>query len=118
VHLPAGGLPPSAVKRTFPHLLVGFSAHSLEEALYAQRESADFITLSPVFRTTSHPEARPLGLEGLREIARRVNIPIYALGGVTWDRRELCLKNGAYGVAGITIFLNGKDKEADSGGGA
>jgi len=118
VHLPEAGMPPGAVKKLAPHLLVGYSAHSPEGVLYAQRESADFVTLSPIFRTGSHPDAEPLGPEILREISEQVNVPIYALGGVTWDRVETCLKNGAYGVAGITMFLNGEDEGSDLRGGA
>ncbi|WP_333784952.1 thiamine phosphate synthase [Thermocrinis sp.] len=105
VHLPTNGLPPSVVKRIAPELIVGYSAHSLEEALYAQKEGADFITLSPIFQTSSHPETKPLGLSYLREVASKVSIPVYALGGITWEKIKLCYKNGAYGVAGITLFL-------------
>lgn len=114
VHLPERSFPPSVVKRLFPELLVGFSAHSLESALYAQEEGADFITLGPVFKTTSHPEAKPLGGVKLKEVAQQVNIPIYALGGITWDRIKLCYKNGAYGVAGITMFLHDGNERADT----
>ena len=105
VHLPERSFPPSVVKDMFPDLKVGFSAHDLESALYAEREGADFITLSPIFKTSSHPEAKPLGGVKLKEISEKVNVPIYALGGVTWDRIKICYKNGAYGVAGITMFL-------------
>ncbi|MDQ7082303.1 MAG: hypothetical protein Q9N34_04485 [Aquificota bacterium] len=35
-----------------------------------------------------------------------MSIPVYALGGVTWERIKLCYKNGAYGVAGITICID------------
>ncbi len=106
VHLPEKSFPPSVVKKLFPQLIVGFSAHSLESAKYAQEEGADFITLGPVFKTSSHPEAKPMGTLKFKEIAQSVNIPVYALGGITWDRIKLCYKNGAYGIAGITIFLN------------
>ena len=105
VHLPRNGLPPSVVKRIAPKLLVGYSAHSLEEALFAQEEGADFITLSPIFKTASHPEVEPLGLSYLREVSSKLKIPVYALGGITWEKIKLCYKNGAYGVAGISLFL-------------
>jgi len=105
VHLPQNSLPPSVVKRIKKDLIVGFSAHDLESALYAQEEGADFITLSPIFKTSSHPEAEPIGLDTLREVSNRLSIPVYALGGITWDKIKLCYKNGAYGIAGITLFL-------------
>ena len=111
VHLPEKSFPPSVVKSLFPDMIVGFSAHSLESVRYAEEEGADFVTLGPVFRTTSHPEVEPIGTLKLKEVSEKVNIPIYALGGVTWDRIKLCYKNGAYGIAGITIFLNGYEDE-------
>ncbi|RMH80259.1 MAG: thiamine phosphate synthase [Acidobacteria bacterium] len=105
VHLPKDGLPPRVVKELSPDLIVGFSAHSLEEALRAQEEGVDFITLSPIFKTSSHPEVEPLGLTPLKEVSERLSIPVYALGGIRWERIKLCYKNGAYGVAGIGLFL-------------
>ncbi len=110
VHLPENGIPPKAVKEIAPGLLVGYSAHSLESALYAQEQGADFITLSPIFETSSHPKAKPLGLIYMQEVAKRVQIPIYALGGITWDRIKLCYKNGAYGVAGISLFIPSQER--------
>ena len=106
VHLPEKGLPPSVVKKIAPKLLVGYSAHSLEQALCAQEEGADFITLSPIFKTQSHPEVEPIGLGLLKEVSQRLSIPVYALGGITWDRIKLCYKNGAYGIAGIGLFFD------------
>jgi superfamily I DNA/RNA helicase len=100
----------SYVKEIAPKLMIGYSAHSLESALYAQEQGADFITLSPIFETSSHPEAKPLGLFYLQEVAKKVSIPIYALGGITWDRIKLCYKNGAYGVAGISLFIPSQEK--------
>ncbi len=111
VHLPEKGLPPSVVKRIAPELLVGYSAHSLEQALCAQEEGADFITLSPIFKTQSHPEVEPIGLGLLKEVSQKLSIPVYALGGITWDRIKLCYKNGAYGIAGIGLFFDYVDSD-------
>ncbi len=111
VHLPEKGLPPSVVKKIAPELLVGYSAHSLEQALCAQEEGADFITLSPIFKTQSHPEVEPIGLGLLKEVSQRLSIPVYALGGITWDRIKLCYKNGAYGIAGIGLFFDYVDSD-------
>lgn len=111
VHLPEKGLPPSTVKKIAPELLVGYSAHSLEQALWAQEEGADFITLSPIFKTQSHPEVEPIGLGLLKEVSQRLSIPVYALGGITWDRIKLCYKNGAYGIAGIGLFFDYVDSD-------
>ncbi|MEJ5338951.1 MAG: thiamine phosphate synthase [Aquificaceae bacterium] len=116
VHLPEKGLPPSVVKRIAPQLIVGYSAHTLEGALWAQEEGADFITFSPIFRTQSHPEAEPLGLMALKEVSQKLSIPVYALGGITWEKIKLCYRNGAYGVAGIGLFFDHVDSDWGSHG--
>lgn len=115
VHLPERGLPPSVAKRLGAELIVGYSAHSLEGALWAQEQGADFVTLSPIFKTQSHPEAEPIGLQKLKEVSQKLSIPVYALGGVSWDKIKLCYKNGAYGVAGIGMFFDhvGRDWGSD-----
>ncbi len=116
VHLPEKGLPPSVVKKIKKELMVGYSAHNLEQALYAEREGADFITLSPIFPTKSHPEAKPIGLELLKEVSQRVSMPVYALGGIEWDKIKLCYKNGAYGIGGIGLFFDHVDSDWGSNG--
>ncbi|MCS7083987.1 MAG: thiamine phosphate synthase [Aquificaceae bacterium] len=105
VHLPRDELSPKVVKSISSSLIVGYSAHSLEEALWAEKEGADYITLSPIFKTRSHPDAKPIGLETLKEVCERVCLPVYALGGVSFERAKQCYKNGAFGIAGIDMFL-------------
>ena len=114
VHLPERSFSPREVKKLFPNLVVGFSAHSLGAAKRAQEEGADFITFGPVFKTSSHPETKPVGTMELRRVASELDLPVYALGGVTWERVKLCYKNGAYGVAGITMFLRDGNEGAHS----
>ena len=109
VHLPSTGFPPSVAKNLKKDFIVGYSAHDLDSALYAQENGADFITLSPIFKTVSHPDREPIGLGVLREVSQKVKIPVYALGGITWDKIKLCYKNGAYGIAGISLFLEKED---------
>ena len=114
VHLPEHYIPPSAVKRLFPDLIVGFSAHSPESAKRAEEEGADFVTISPIFKTSSHPEAKALGPGAIRKVVERVNIPVYALGGITWEKVKVCYKNGAYGIAGITMFTHGRNERTNT----
>jgi thiamine-phosphate pyrophosphorylase len=63
-------------------------------------EGADFAVFAPVFEKGN---ARPAGLEGLRE-ACRASIPVLALGGVTLQNAQACLDAGAAGIAGIRLF--------------
>jgi thiamine-phosphate diphosphorylase len=101
VHRPGNGLPVSALRQVVGERgLVGVSTHDFEEARAAEQQGADFITLSPVFNTPSKPDyGPPLGLSEFETIVRQLEVPVYALGGITPERVEDCLEAGAYGVA-------------------
>jgi thiamine-phosphate pyrophosphorylase len=93
VHLPA-----AAPYETLPKLLVGRSCHTIDEV---QNSRADFVTFGPVFESPG--KGAPVGLEALREACRSA-IPVYALGGITWENAAECLEAGAAGIAGIRLF--------------
>ncbi len=104
VHMPSQGLRVDVVKSLFDGV-VGYSAHSKEEALLAQSLGADYITLSPIFPTKSHENVTPLGLNYLKDVVASVNIPVYALGGITKENIDDVFSTGAYGIASIRMFL-------------
>ncbi|NPA53968.1 MAG: thiamine phosphate synthase [Aquificae bacterium] len=103
VHLPEKSVPISSVKHKFPDLIVGKSCHSVEGAIAAEKEGADYITFSPIF--SSPGKGKPVGIEALKEVVSKVKIPVYALGGIKEENIEEVLQTGAYGIAGIRLFL-------------
>jgi len=64
----------------------------------------DFITLSPVQATQTHPDAQPLGWAQVAELLQGFNQPAYLLGGVAPADLERAWQAGAQGVAGIRAF--------------
>ena len=106
VHLGTQSMPARVVRRIVPKdFLVGVSCHSLRETLEAESAGADYALLGPIFETPSKLQyGPPLGLETLRDVAARVTIPLYALGGITVERVRSCLEAGATGIAGIAVF--------------
>ncbi|GAB6932641.1 thiamine phosphate synthase [Calditerricola satsumensis] len=100
VHLPARGLPPVAARRALrPGQVVGVSVHSAEEAAAAEAQGADYVIFGHVFATGSKPGLPPRGLEALRDVVRRVAIPVIAIGGITPENVGAVLETGCAGVA-------------------
>jgi len=84
--------------------LLGASTHNLSEALKAQAIGADFVVISPVQATQTHPDTVPLGWAGAQEVVDKLNIPVYFLGGMGSKDLDRTLKNGAQGIAGVSAF--------------
>lgn len=101
VHLPANAESVDTIKaQTHGNLYVGCSVHSLDAAQKREAEGADFVTYSPIYPTTSKPGYGPaVGIAGLAKVAEGVNLPVFALGGITPARGAECLATGAFGVA-------------------
>jgi thiamine-phosphate pyrophosphorylase len=100
---------PSDVRQVWNHVgradrpLVGVSCHAPEEVRRAASDGADFAVFAPVFEKNTIADARPGGLEALRQACGE-RIPVIALGGITLENAAACLKAGAAGIAGIRLF--------------
>ncbi|MBI4445535.1 MAG: thiamine phosphate synthase [Acidobacteria bacterium] len=83
--------------------LVGKSAHTVKEAVEAERDGADYVLLGPIFDPLSkQKQSEPLGLSALREAAQMLYIPVFALGGVEEHTLADLNRTNAMGFAGIT----------------
>ena len=80
------------------------SCHTEADLERAQKLGADFVVLSPVRYTTSHPDTAPLGWECFAGMVEQANIPVYALGGVDESHIGIAIDAGAQGVAAISAF--------------
>jgi thiamine-phosphate pyrophosphorylase len=83
---------------------IGRSAHTLEGALRAERDGADYVIFGPVWASESHAGSAPAGVRALEEVARTLHIPVLAIGGVTEERISECHAAGAAGYAAIRLF--------------
>lgn len=97
VHLSAARLMAMAQKPD--GLLVAASCHGSDELEQAARLGLDFVLLSPVMRTLSHPEATPLGWDSFQSMVAEYPLPVYALGGLQAADRLVAWQHGAHGIA-------------------
>jgi thiamine-phosphate pyrophosphorylase len=99
VHLPGDGLPVAQVRPLVRTLTV--SCHSLEEAVQAERDGADYIIFGPVFET---PGKKAVGIDALRRICQSLKIPVLAIGGINVENTAAAIEAGAAGIAAIRMF--------------
>ncbi len=112
VHRPQAGLPVSAIRHLVAGKYLGVSCHSVKELLEADGDRADFATFGPVFQTSSKPDVQPSGLAGLSAASKLVDMPVFALGGITPENVGSCLRAGAHGVAVLSGIMAAADPYA------
>ncbi len=111
VHIGQDDIRIDVARQIAPHgFIIGVSVGSVDEALKAEREGADYIAISPLFSTSSKNNAGPgHGLDLLREIRRTVTIPVIAIGGIKPCNVREVIAAGADGVAVISAVVGSRD---------
>ncbi|HLB05676.1 MAG TPA: thiamine phosphate synthase [Thermodesulfobacteriota bacterium] len=113
VHLGQDDLPIDEARKILgKDKLIGISTHSLEQAVKAQSEGADYIGFGPVFGTTTKADAEEAkGSEALKEVKKGVSIPVIAIGGMNLENLKEVIDAGADGVAVISAVVKAKNIE-------
>ena len=104
-HLTAARLMALTARPLGDKFLLSASCHNLVELKQAEFLGLDFVVLSPVLPTQSHPQALPMGWHKFEEMLEKVQLPVYALGGVGRQDLSIAKIRGAQGVSGIRAFL-------------
>ena len=97
IHLTSKNLLDS--KKLPRNLIVSASCHTQKDIDIAEKLNINFVVLSAVNRTLSHPDISPIGWNKFQKIANKTNIPIYALGGLGINDYQVALENGAIGIS-------------------
>ena len=111
VHLGQESLPAHAARKIAgDDFLIGVSTHGIEEALRAEHDGADFITLGPIYNTPSKLKyGNPIGVATLKQVKSQVSVPVLAIGGIKTNAVHEVLSAGADGVAVISGILAAED---------
>ena len=110
VHLGQEDLPVQVARKLAPELLIGVSTHSLEQALQAEKDGADYINIGPIFSTeTKEGVGRSLGPTAISEISPRIKVPFTVMGGINEANIDQVLAQGARRVAMVTAITRATD---------
>ncbi len=111
VHLGRDDMPvPVARKILGLERIIGATVRGREHLEAAERESADYVGLGPIFTTVSKEVGvAPLGLETIRTASRDARIPVIAIAGITQENVADVVLAGAYGVAVIGAVCCAED---------
>ena len=110
VHLGQDDLPIAEAREIAgPDCLVGKSTHSVDQAIRAFYEGADYIGFGPIFATPTKPDYPPVGLEEIRKVHDAVRIPIFCIGGIKLDNLPEVIAAGARRVVIVSGLLLAND---------
>jgi len=98
-----------ARKKAGRHVLVGKSTHSLEQAVEAEREGADYVGFGPIFATPTKPDYQPIGLTGIKRVHNEITVPTFCIGGIKIDNLGQVIAAGARRVAIVSGLLKAPD---------
>ena len=111
VHVGDEDLPVALVRRIVgPDMLLGVTVRSVEQALQAARDGADYVGFGPIFATsTKSVGAPPQGLAALERVVAACPIPVVAIAGITLERAAEIARTGAAGAAVVADVLGAED---------
>ncbi len=107
VHLGQADMPCRAARSLLgPDKIIGITVHNLAEAQEAQNLGADYLGISPIFKTATKPDAgKPAGIALIEEIRRQVDIPLIAIGGIDHSNAPEVVRAGADGLCAISCVV-------------
>lgn len=90
--------------------LIGVSVHSVDEAIKAEEEGADYVSVGTVFKTSTKSDAQQnLGLDMVFSVKNAVEIPVMAIGGINRGNIQDVIRAGADGVAVASAVVSKPD---------
>ncbi len=107
VHLGQSDMPIGAARKILgPEKIIGLTVHNLAEALEAQRLGADYLGVSPIFKTSTKADAgRPAGIALIEEIRSHVSLPLVAIGGINHSNAIDVINAGADALCAISCVV-------------
>jgi len=113
IHVGQDDMPADVARRLIgPDRILGVTAADAEEARTAIAAGADYIGCNAVFATpTKTDTGTPLGIAGLEELVRSIDVPVVAIGGINTTNAAEVLATGAAGIAVVSAIVSADDPE-------
>lgn len=112
LHIGQEDLPLSIARKELPvDKIIGCSTTNLKQALKAEEEGADYIAVGAIFPTPTRKDYQVVGIERLKQVKRKISIPVVAIGGINQDNITEVISAGADAAAVISAILNQNDIE-------
>ena len=113
VHIGRSDGEASEVRRLLgPGKILGVSARTVEDAVQAEKDGADYLGVGAIFHTNTKSDAKNISIDILKEICRAVSIPVVAIGGITKDNILALSGSGISGVAVVSAIFAQKDAKS------
>ena len=110
IHLGQDDLPIAVARKLAPELLIGASTHSLQQALKAQEDGADYVNIGPIFPTkTKDGVVEYLGPEAISTISPHLTVPFTVMGGINENNMDQVITHGARRLAMVTAITQAPD---------
>ena len=115
VHLGQDDLPVAEARNIFPNGLIGVTVHNIEEAIDAERDGADYVSVSPVFHTDTKSDAgKQVGLEMVKAVREAVSVPVMGIGGINSSNAKSVMSAGADSVSVVSCIVASDDVERET----
>ena len=114
VHLGQTDIPVQEARRLVgDEMIIGVSASTVEEAVKAVDDGADYIGVGSIFNTSTKPDAdQGIGLDTLMDICQAVDVPVVAIGGINKGNIRDVIRAGADGAAVVSAIMAKPDIKA------
>ena len=90
--------------------IIGLTVHNVEEATEAEKKGVDYVGLAPIFNTdTKEDSGTPCGIEMIKKVREKVDLPIVAVGGINKDNVRDVINLGADSAVAISAVLETDD---------
>lgn len=110
IHVGQGDLSPKEIRRyAGDRFIIGVSVHTVEQALTAAQDGADYLGVGAVFSTATKSDAEQVSLSVLQQICSSVNVPVVAIGGIHKDNILQLQSTGVDGVAVVSAILSARE---------